>query len=82
MNQTNGEKSFRDKMTEWRGYVLRALEDIDKDLKTLFKLHAELDKRINNLYLKVAGIGAVVGILSSLVFGILRDVIIKAIGGP
>jgi len=82
MNQTNGEKSFRDKMNEWRGYVLRALEDIDKDLKTLFKLHAELDKRINNLYLKVAGIGAVVGILSSLVFGILRDVIIKAIGGP
>ena len=82
MNQTNGEKSFRDKMNEWRGNVLRALEDIDKDLKTLFKLHAELDKRINNLYLKVAGIGAVVGILSSLVFGILRDVIIKAIGGP
>jgi len=82
MNQTNGEKSFRDKMNEWRGYVLRALEDIDKDLKTLFKLHAELDKKINNLYLKVAGIGAVVGILSSLVFGILRDVIIKAIGGP
>ena len=81
MNQTNGEKSFRDKMNEWRGYVLRALEDIDKDLKTLFKLHGELDKRINNLYLKVAGIGAVVGILSSLVFGILRDMILKAIGG-
>ena len=78
MNQTNGEKSFRDKMNEWRGYVLR---DIDKDLKTLFKLHGELDKRINNLYLKVAGIGAVVGILSSLVFGILRDMILKAIGG-
>jgi len=81
MVQINGERSFRDKMNEWRGYVLRALEDIDGDLKTLFKLYGDLDKRINNLYLKVAGLGAVVGILSSLIFGMLKDLILKAIGG-
>lgn len=35
---------FRDKMNEWRGYVLRALEDIDSDLKILFEYHEKCDK--------------------------------------
>lgn len=43
MNGT-GNGSFRDKMNEWRGYVLRALEDIDSDLKTLFRLYEKSDK--------------------------------------
>lgn len=82
MNQTNSEKSFRDKMNEWRGYVLRALEDIDTDLKVLYRKYEAVDKRINNLYLKVAGLGAVVGILSSLIFGLAKDAIARALGGP
>jgi len=106
----NGDKQFMLKMSEWRGYMVRALEDIDKDLKTIFNLIREntkannknikevekaniekikkveksvtgLTKRIDTLYLKVAGVATMVGIIASLVFGVAKEAIVKLLGG-
>lgn len=94
MNGTS-DGSFRDKMNEWRGYVLRALEDIDSDLKTLFRFYEQcdkenkegienvqeqvdnIDKRVNKLYLKVAGVAVVVGSLAGLIFDLAKNAIFK-----
>lgn len=72
---------FKDKTTEWRGYTLRALEDINKELSEV-KLEIqicnnkidELNSRITGIQVKVAGIGAVSGILASIVLWVITKI--------
>lgn len=70
MNNING-NNFKFKITEWRGYVVRALEDIDKDIDEIKTKLDNLNKRINYLQIKVATIGASVAVLISLLFKFL-----------
>lgn len=45
MSNDSSNGDFKLKVSEWRGYVLRALEDIDSDIKTFDKKLNVLDKR-------------------------------------
>ena len=78
------EKSFDDwdmEMSKWRGYVVRALEDGNTELKEIKSsikcLEEKIDKvnsRITNIEVKVAGIGAISGILASIVLWVITKV--------
>jgi tetrahydromethanopterin S-methyltransferase subunit G len=71
------EKEFNEwdmKLSEWRGYVVRALEDSNKELleikENLKVMEEKLDKangRLTGMQIKVAGIGSVSGLLVTLI---------------
>ena len=119
-NKTNENGDFKMKVSEWRGYVLRAIEDVEKALnkneesiidvnKSLiecqnchrkdfqdmldkfeekFNKHQTevrnetrvVHKRLNKIYLKVVGVGALVGVIASIIFGLFQKVILKGLG--
>jgi len=67
------------KLSEWRGYVVRALEDLNKEMadikdnqKCIEDKIDKLDGRLTNLQIKVAGISAIVTIIVSLVMGFVH----------
>lgn len=79
------EKSFDDydmELAKWRGYVVRALEDSNTELKEIkesikqcedkiSETNEKIDKvndKITSLKIKVAEIGAASGLLTSVVF--------------
>ena len=74
LNNSNENGDFKMKTTEFRGYTLKALEEIGKDISELKEdvkaLNSRIEKisnRLVALQTKVAGIGAVAGIVVSLV---------------
>ena len=78
MNNSNGNNSgnidFKMKTAEFRGYTVKALEDINKELTELkveikeTNIRMEkLNGRLSLLQGKVAGIGAVAGLVASAV---------------
>lgn len=75
------EEQFKDKTTEWRGYTLRALEDINRELgevKTELKACNtkidELNNRLTGVQIKMAGISATVSIMVSIVLWFITKV--------
>jgi predicted nucleic acid-binding Zn-ribbon protein len=67
------------KLSEWRGYVVRALEDLNKEMidikdnqKCIEDKIDKLDGRLTNLQIKVAGIAATVTIIVSLVMNFVH----------
>lgn len=73
---------FKGTVREWRGYTVRALEDIDNELKDIKnnnredfeRINRKIDKmnnRITNMQMKVAAIGGTVGIISALITTVL-----------
>jgi len=67
------------KLSEWRGYVVRALEDLNKEMidiksnqKCIEDKIDKLDTRLTNLQIKVAGISATVTIIVSLVMSFIH----------
>lgn len=70
----NGNTEFKMKTAEFRGYTLKALEDISKeifdlkcDIKETNKRIEDLVSKLSLLQTKVAGIGAVAGLIVSIV---------------
>jgi predicted nucleic acid-binding Zn-ribbon protein len=62
------------KLSEWRGYVVRALEDLNKEMvdiksnqKCIEDKIDKLDSRLTNLQIKVGGIAATVTIIVSII---------------
>lgn len=78
------EKTFDEydlKLSEWRGYVVRALEDINREqVNTLKKIQCvelkidAINDKITNLKVKVAGIGAGSGLVVSLVLWLITKI--------
>lgn len=78
------EKTFDDwdmEMSKWRGYVVRALEDSNTELKEIKSMIKGCDdkiekfnSRLNMLEIKVAGIGAVSGIVASIILWLITKV--------
>lgn len=60
VNNTNNDK-FKSKVAEWRGYVVRALEDIDREIKELKQAISDLDDKqdvnISRIYNKINNLG-------------------------
>jgi hypothetical protein len=70
----NGNNDFKMKTAEWRGYTIKALEDIDREIKDIKREIKHLDKNIDLLNekitlmrIKVAGYGGAVGLVTALI---------------
>ena len=61
----------RDGWNEWSKYVLKELERLNNCYEKLDGKVDLINSRVTNLYIKVAGIGAVSAILTTLVFSLL-----------
>ena len=80
------EKVYNDwdmEISKWRGYVVRALEDITKEQEETNQriniMNDKLDKmdsRLTGLQVKIAGIGGVSGLIVSIIMILLS----KAVG--
>ena len=77
----DGNGQFKDKTVEWRGYTLRALEDISKELnevkEELKSCNIKLDglnNKITGIQIKVAAIGGTSGIITSIVLFVLTRI--------
>lgn len=62
---------------EWKGYVKRALEGIDKKLVSVDSKLDLLDTCVNGMKIKVAAIGAVVSLVVTILVLIVRSAIAK-----
>jgi len=69
---------WRLKQMEWRGYTVKALEDMNNELKEIKHELKDTNKKIDRLnnalgrvQIKVAGIGATVAILVSIILHIM-----------
>jgi hypothetical protein len=76
MTDDNGQ--FKDKITEWRGYTLRALEDISRELAEtkgeIKQCNDKIDKlnsRLTGVQIKVAAIGGTSGLIVSILLYVL-----------
>jgi len=77
-------KTFDDwdmEMSKWRGYVVRALEDGNVELKEVKEsinlLNEKIDKlnnRLTGIQIKVAGISATSGIIASIVLWLITNI--------
>ena len=74
MDKFNGNGDFKMKTAEFRGYTIRALEEINRELiecKNAIKENTSRIEKLNNkislMQGKIAGIGAVAGVVASLV---------------
>ena len=81
-NSLNSNGDFKMKTAEWRGYTVKALEDIDKDIKTINKEIKNLDNKIDLLHekitlmrIKIATIGATSGLITALIVTIFAKII-------
>lgn len=74
-DESNG---FKYSMTEWRGYVVRALEDVDKSIKIISDQQKEISIKIDelkdkfnnemtNTRIKVATLGGASGVITALI---------------
>lgn len=63
--------NFKFRFTEWRGYVVRVIEDIDKHIVENNKRLDRIEKRLNHAQIKIASIGGGVAIIFSLLFRFL-----------
>ena len=73
---------FKMKTAEWRGYTVKALEDIDKDIKSLKREIKLLDnkidlmsERITLLRVKTATIGGAMGLIAAFITSLLVSLI-------
>ena len=66
---------FKMETMEFRGYVKRALEEIDDNLENIHRDMKKNNRLINSIQLKVAGISATVAILVTIVTMLLKNVI-------
>ena len=81
MGTNNDYSEFDMKLSEWRGYVVRALEDINKEqgltnekIDGLEKKIDALDNRLTMVQVKVASIGGAAGIVASVILWLITKV--------
>ena len=64
------------KMSEWRGYTLKALEDINDEMKILKKACDKMDKKLEKIDGKITRQTIKVGITSG-IMGLIAGLIIS-----
>ena len=81
MSQNDQYDEYDMKMSEWRGYVVRALEDTNKELKeikdNLSNCEDKIDhlnSRLTNIQVKVATIGGTSGVITSIVLWLITRI--------
>jgi len=55
------------KVSEWRGYTLKALEDMNKELGAMQQKLDKIDEKLTGMRIKVAAIGGTTGLIVALV---------------
>ena len=62
---------------EWKGYVKRALEDIDSGLKDLDEKVEDIRKCVNNNKVRIAAISGTVSLIVTLIVFLVKDMLAK-----
>ena len=55
------------KVSEWRGYTLKALEDMNKEFGIMQTKLEEIDDKLTGMRIKVAAIGGTTGLIVTIV---------------
>ena len=74
---TNNNNNFKLTSADWQGYVRRALEDIEKDVGGIKKGVDNLNKQMIKVKVKVAGIGAGVSLITTILIFLIRELLAK-----
>ena len=69
--------NFKLKSAEWQAYLRAKLEDLKGDMTEVKKDIKSLNRRVTNIQLKVAGIGAVASILMTLLLFFIKELLAK-----
>lgn len=68
---THDYNDFDMKTAEWRGYTLKALEDMNNEIKANTTKLEEIDKKLTNQMIKIGIIGGIMGLIGGTVISIL-----------
>ena len=74
---TNNNNNFKMKSADWQGYVRRALEDMERDVGGIKKGVDNLNKQMIKVKIKVAGIGAGVSLITTILIFLIRELLAK-----
>ena len=74
---TNNNNNFKMKSADWQGYVRRALEDMGQDVGGVKKSVDNLNKQMTKVKVKVAGIGAGVSLITTILIFLIRELLAK-----
>ena len=74
---TNNNNNFKMKSADWQGYVRRALEDIEQDVGGVKKSVDNLNKQMTKVKVKVAGIGAGISLITTILIFLIRELLAK-----
>ena len=74
---TNNNNNFKMKSADWQGYVRRALEDIEQDVGGVKKSVDNLNKQMIKVKVKVAGIGAGISLITTILIFLIRELLAK-----
>ena len=69
--------NFKMKSADWQGYVRRALEDMGKDIRGVNKSVDDLSKQITRIKVRVAGIGAGVSLITTILIFLIKELLAK-----
>jgi len=64
-------REFMMKNSEWRGYTVKAIEDLDKEQDTLRTDVKVLQKELTKIFIKLAGLSATIGIITSIIMHLM-----------
>ena len=74
---TGNNNNFKMKSAEWQGYLKGILEGMKGDMKEIKSDIKSLNKRVTNIQIKVAGIGASVSLLTTLLIFLIKELLTK-----
>lgn len=72
-----GDNNFKMKSAEWQGYLKATLEAMKEDIGEIKGNIEKLDRRVTNIRVKIAGIGASVSLLTTLLIFLIKELIAK-----
>lgn len=69
--------NFKMKAAEFQGYLKATLESMKEDMEEIKNDVKSLNKRVTNIQIKVAGIGASVSLLTTLLIFLIKELLAK-----
>jgi tetrahydromethanopterin S-methyltransferase subunit F len=68
--------NFRMKTAEFRGYTIKALEDMDKDIDEIKTTVNDIREKLTNQSIKVGVIGGVMGLIAGIIVTIILNSVV------
>jgi hypothetical protein len=62
---------FKMSTMKWRGYTVRALEDIDDNIKAIKKKTDDIQEALTNMKVKVAALGGTIALIVTIITSLI-----------